>query len=558
MGSLIIQGTEEKRRKIHYEVNPDDPELGTGGMGQVRRGVMVDESTGVRRNVAIKFLFDDLPNSSIERARRESEVRIQNENLVEMIGFVTTTDGGVKHYHVVSELLHGVMLFDLLKGVTTDSQGQKIEFAAQLLQMKLTNPDMFAITVIKAILSGVMALHDRGYIHRDIDPSNIMLTDDGKIKLIDFGIAKHTNALDTQDHQLTSTGQFMGKATYAAPELVRGDVYYQNETTDIYAIGIMLFQFLTGKLPFDGPINEVLEMQCKTKLPSKEISSKSLRKIVVKATEKKQSERYPSAAAMRVAIEEVERQLNPRTSGGRTMTNPGKSNPGKSEPGMSNPGMTVIGKAKTPAAQNGKTSGGQVVVKKEPKNKKSAIIAAVAAIVIVGIVLAIAFGNSDKSDEKTAVTTEIVKKAQNPQTPKDVDWNKRLAESKGNFEADIAGLKEASAKSGVRASEALFLLGGLMARQDRVIGQEVINKYSSVVPKDSVGAHNAFLSAVEKDSTFYKAYYELGADYVEGKGTNRDDMIASEKMKRGLRFAQQAGDQKYIEMFNSAITQIGL
>ena len=106
-----------------------------------------------------------------------------------------------------------------------------------------------------------MALHDKGYIHRDLDPSNIMITSDRKIKIIDYGIAKQLSTLTTQDQQLTTAGQFMGKATYASPELVVGDVVHQNETTDIYAIGIMLFQFIVGHVPFEGATHEVLEMQ---------------------------------------------------------------------------------------------------------------------------------------------------------------------------------------------------------------------------------------------------------------------------------------------------------
>ena len=87
----------------------------------------------------------------------------------------------------------------------------------------------FALLVIKNILSGIMALHDKGYIHRDLDPSNIMITSDRKIKIIDYGIAKQLSTLTTQDQQLTTAGQFMGKATYASPELVVGDVVHQNE-----------------------------------------------------------------------------------------------------------------------------------------------------------------------------------------------------------------------------------------------------------------------------------------------------------------------------------------
>ena len=114
MSLLIIQGQEEKKQRIHYEVNTSLPALGEGGMGQVLRGVRVDEQTGVKSDVAIKFLFEDLSENAIARARREASIRIHNENLVEMFGFVEldVSQGNrkVKRYHVISELLEGVML----------------------------------------------------------------------------------------------------------------------------------------------------------------------------------------------------------------------------------------------------------------------------------------------------------------------------------------------------------------------------------------------------------------------------------------------------------------
>lgn len=108
-------------------------------------------------------------------------------------------------------------------------------------------------------------MHDKGYIHRDLDPSNIMITSDRKIKIIDYGIAKQLSTLTTQDQQLTTAGQFMGKATYASPELVVGDVVHQNETTDIYDIGIMLFQFIVGHVPLRGPLMKFWKCSCITK-----------------------------------------------------------------------------------------------------------------------------------------------------------------------------------------------------------------------------------------------------------------------------------------------------
>ena len=310
MPIIKLQGEAELRKKIHYEVDTSMEPIGVGGMGQVFKGYMVDERTGVTRPVAIKFMFDDLPANAYERARREASIQLHNDNLIEMLGFLEIQEpdgmGGVKkHYHVISELLEGVSLSDLLEGKTTDRYGQDVPFAVKLLAEYRNDSEHFARTVVMSVVSGLMALHDAGYIHRDIDPSNIMVTSSGNIKLIDFGIAKQMNALTTGDKSLTVAGKFMGKPEYAAPELALGDIQHQNQTTDIYAVGILLYQCITGHTPFEGPRHEILQKQIKDKVPLTAIKNKALRNIIATACDKKQELRYQSSAQMRVALEEM-------------------------------------------------------------------------------------------------------------------------------------------------------------------------------------------------------------------------------------------------------------
>ena len=153
MSVMIIQGTAEHLAKIHYEIDTKEKPLGVGGMGQVFKGTRVDEKTGVRIPVAIKFLFDDLPANVIERAKREASIQIHNENLVEMYGFIqideVTAPGKVhERYHVVSELLHGVMLYDLLKGKVTDNEGELVPFAEELYRMYQNERREFAVFIV--------------------------------------------------------------------------------------------------------------------------------------------------------------------------------------------------------------------------------------------------------------------------------------------------------------------------------------------------------------------------------------------------------------------------
>jgi serine/threonine-protein kinase len=313
MSTIKLQGQLEKRKGIYYEVDPTEPPIGIGGMGRVYKGICVNEHSLEVKPVAVKFMFEDLPVHAIERARREASIQLRNDNLVEMLGFIETLDdmgGGniVKHYHVVSELLHGVPLSEVLEGKVSDYEGKEVPFAVEMLRMHKEHPEQFAIKIVKSVLAGIMALHDNGYIHRDIDPSNIMLTADNHIKLIDFGIAKKIDTLSSSEDISTKSNQperLVGKPKYAAPELVRGDLANQNQTTDIYSIGILLFQLTCGFLPFEGKIQDVMQMQLKEDIPLAHIENPALRAIIKQATEKKQEKRYQSASEFRVALDSM-------------------------------------------------------------------------------------------------------------------------------------------------------------------------------------------------------------------------------------------------------------
>ncbi len=313
MNIVRIQGEAEKRKGIYYELDVDGPFLGEGGMGRVYKGFCVNMHTGQRSVVAIKAVHESIQSPQLlERARREASIQIDNENLMKMFGFIENHEqllsgAWVKRYYMPMEFLVGVNLDDLLKGITTDQNGLRIPFAEELYAYFQSDKVSAIAQIIKALLAGIMAMHNRGFIHRDIDPSNVMITLDRKIKLIDFGICKQINTLATMDKHLTASGTFIGKVNYAAPELVLGDVKSQDETTDIYAIGVLLYQLYTGRLPFEGSDEHVLFCHLRKPVPVKDIRHPQLRKIIKKATEKSQTKRYASAAEM---IVDLERLLN--------------------------------------------------------------------------------------------------------------------------------------------------------------------------------------------------------------------------------------------------------
>lgn len=314
MALVKLQGPEELRNGVYYEYDDTSIPLGEGAMGRVFKGVRVVEATKEEIPVAIKCIFPNIPEHVIKRARREASVRIDSPNLLHMYGFVeiitstivNNTIHNEKNYYVIMELLDGVTLYELMQGKVIDASGCNVI----ALQEKHNNFVRDKANAIKDflvnILNGLSALHEAGYLHRDIDPSNIMVNRDGNIKLIDFGICKKQSTLNTQDKGLTAMGVFMGKVNYASPELVIGDVLHQNTTTDIYAVGVLLFQLCTGHLPFSGADNEVLAAHMRQPLPVKEIDIKPYRKIVAKATEKVQGKRYQSAKEMKADIESIQ------------------------------------------------------------------------------------------------------------------------------------------------------------------------------------------------------------------------------------------------------------
>lgn len=307
MAIRILKNEQYNSDGSYFEFDTEADILGEGGMGKVYLGKRVDKSGGITR-VAIKAMFEGLPEQVIERARREASIQIFNDSLVRMYGFIETKDKDefgteVIHYHVISEYLDGISLEDLVVGNLSGINGEINPVIAKFYKEYIADRPSKATEIIKSVLSGVMALHDSGYIHRDIDPSNIMVTTDGKVKLIDFGVAKQMVKLSTADKGLTSSGQFLGKAGYASPELVLGDVRHQNYSTDVYAIGVLYFYLLTGHLPFGGNSYDMMDAQLHKKLPLKEIKSKQVCNVIKKSTEKKQSERYTTSSQMRAAID---------------------------------------------------------------------------------------------------------------------------------------------------------------------------------------------------------------------------------------------------------------
>ncbi|MCL1933771.1 MAG: serine/threonine-protein kinase [Candidatus Azobacteroides sp.] len=284
MAIIRLQSETDKLERQFYEFDPETGELGKGGMGVVYKGRLIHTDTGRVEEVAIKALYRDLTEEGVKRALREADIRINHDNVILMRGSVSLKDGsGKSRDYVISEYLDGE---------TLDKQLAR--------NGKLSKPE--ALNIIKNVLSGLSALHSRNLVHRDIDPSNIMICKDGRIKIIDLGVVKDMNVTGAKT---TKIGQFIGKYEYASPEQLAGLQDVVKQTSDIYSTGIVLYELLTGKLPFTGTTYEITMGHKEKPIPLDIIPDKDLRNIIRKATAKKIEKRYQSTYEFIVAIEKA-------------------------------------------------------------------------------------------------------------------------------------------------------------------------------------------------------------------------------------------------------------
>jgi serine/threonine-protein kinase len=159
-----------------------------------------------------------------------------------------------------------------------------------------------AVAVAGHVLDALAAAHAAGIVHRDVKPANVLLGDDGTVKLADFGIAKR---LDELGPELTGTGRFVGTPRYLAPEQVSGGP--ATPATDVYAVGVVLFEMLAGSPPFDGgtPLATALAHRDDAAPDVRSIRPEvpaALAAVVTTAMAKRPEDRYPTAAAMRAAL----------------------------------------------------------------------------------------------------------------------------------------------------------------------------------------------------------------------------------------------------------------
>ncbi len=256
--------------------------IGVGGMADIYRARDIVED----RIVAVKILKTEFAGSEefLRRFRNESKAiaLLSHPNIVKIydVGF---TD---KVQFIVMEYVDGITLTDYI-----EQQGV----------LKWRDAVHFTVQILKALQHA----HDRGIVHRDIKSSNVMLLSDGTIKVMDFGIARFN-----RENNKTMSEKTIGSVHYISPEQARGDI--TDERSDIYSVGVALYEMLTGKKPFDGdtPVSiALMHMQSTPKKPS-EINStiaEGLEQIVLRAMQKDPAQRYQTAGEMIKDLEEFKK-----------------------------------------------------------------------------------------------------------------------------------------------------------------------------------------------------------------------------------------------------------
>ncbi len=270
-----------KRLDGRYEIKEI---VGVGGMAYVYKAYdKIDD-----RIVAVKILKDEyLSNEDFTRRFRNESKAIailSHPNIVK----VYDVSFGQRFQYIVMEYVDGITLK---------------EYIEQQKDIKWKEAVHFTVQILRALQHA----HDKGIVHRDIKPQNIMLLPDGTVKVTDFGIARFSR---NEMRNTAATDKAIGSVHYISPEQARGDI--TDEKADIYSLGVMMYEMLTGQLPFESENAisvAIMQMQSEAK-PPREVNPdipEGLEEITVKAMQKDPEKRYQSAADMLYDIDEFKK-----------------------------------------------------------------------------------------------------------------------------------------------------------------------------------------------------------------------------------------------------------
>jgi eukaryotic-like serine/threonine-protein kinase len=274
-----------------------DRRLGIGGMSTVQLAL----DTRLEREVAVKLLAEHLADDPafVSRFRREalSAARLVHPNVVQV--FDSGFDEATHRHYIVMEYVRGSSCAEMLR-----REGR-------------LEPEE-AVNIVLQACRGLEYAHRHGVVHRDVKPGNLLLSDEGTVKLADFGIAKAT-----EQSSITQVGSVLGTAAYLAPEQARGEP--AGPQADLYSLGVVTYQLITGRLPYEASSLTELALMQQRDLPEPidEVNadvSPALARAIEIALALEQHERYETASAMEEGLRMALQGIAPTAPGGDDAT----------------------------------------------------------------------------------------------------------------------------------------------------------------------------------------------------------------------------------------------
>jgi len=259
-------------------------EIGKGGMGKVYKALDKE----IEEKVALKLLNPEIAADSktIERFRNELKTarQISHKNVCRMYHF--GKDEG--SYYITMEYVRGEDLKSMIRMMGRLSPGQ-------------------AVSIARQVCEGLAEAHRLGVIHRDLKPQNVMIDRDGNVKIMDFGIARSLKAKG-----ITGAGVMIGTPEYMSPEQVEGKD--ADERSDIYALGIVLYEMLTGKVPFEGETPLSVALKQKTEIPENPQAintqiAEDLSRLILRCLEKEKEKRYQRIGDLIAEFDRIEKAI---------------------------------------------------------------------------------------------------------------------------------------------------------------------------------------------------------------------------------------------------------
>ena len=291
----------------YYEYDPSNSLIDEDAWMKIYRGVCRNASESREVRIYELKANSHLPEYMLRRLRVESHLCYPHPNIIPIIDFVVNYDelhASDCRLFFIEEYVSGISLSNFLNGQTNASKDKAINELCSMFQRDRVT---FAKKIIKEILQGLDFIHYRGACLRYVNPERLIISDDGVVKVS----IKDCFLYDVLCY-IHSDGFTSGRGTlicsfpvsYCSPEMIL--IYERSlidSRSDIYSVGILLFQMLTGHTPYKGQVYDIMFQQLKDKMPLNEIEDKQLREIIKKATEKDPSKRFRSAIEFINAID---------------------------------------------------------------------------------------------------------------------------------------------------------------------------------------------------------------------------------------------------------------